>query len=232
MWLSVSIPRSKAFIHLDQGNRVWQWVVPPGSEPRPLWHFHVPSLQFFLGLPVAAEGISLQWQSKPFRSWTPNTCPSSIQKFHPLAEISSPCTSPTPNHLSSSNCASLVQVPGASGKVSLLFSLPSDWLTQIHSGWYPIINIFLHSQVIPTCRQTLRTTHLLSVHLHLFLHLSPEHLHFLSLPPQTESIHCRDSSSGYLQWALYMPSICIFTSNFFLLLLSVCPALNIKPSTE
>lgn len=102
----------------------------------------IPSLQFFLGLPVAAEGNPLQWQPKPFTSWTPNTCPSSIQKFYFLAEISSPCTSPTPNHLSSSNCGSLFQVPGTSGKVSLLFSLSSDWLTQIHSGWYPIINIF------------------------------------------------------------------------------------------
>lgn len=161
----------------------------------------VPSLQFFLGLPMAAEGNPLQWQPKPFTSWTPNTCPSSIQKFYFLAEISSPCTSPTPNHLSSSNYGSLFQVPGTSGKVSLLFSLSSDWLTQIHSGWYPIINIFLHSQVIPTCRQMLRMTDLLSVHLHLFLRLSVSRAP--PLPPSSPT-NWINPLQGRVQWIFTM----------------------------
>lgn len=134
MWLSVSIPRSKAFIHLDQGNSAWQWRPPsPATSPThsgtslPKYKSSdVPFLQSFPACQWLQKATQYNRSPGHLEAKLQIPAPPSVQKFHLLAEISSPCTSPTPNHLSSSNCGSLFQVPGTSGKVSLLFSLSSD----------------------------------------------------------------------------------------------------------
>lgn len=122
--------------------------------------------------------------------WTPNT----LLAFHP--EVPSSGWNQLTLHLTYLKSPILLQLwltfPSSWDlrSFSPLF-LPSDWLTQIHSRWHPIINIFHSPRWFQTCSQTLRTTDLFRPSPFIFVSLSVSRSTSLSLSPQTESAYFR-----------------------------------------